>query len=392
MGRISTRTKVLAPLLGLPFLSLLSFSYAPSCTRTIDQGPDLTAPSEPTEPVSTATCICEGAIIGGMHPVPLSSPFFRDGLELLADTGHNNSCCLGLQPDTRINVMFSSKYSQYGHFLFNGIAPLWDKVRHLLDKKLVIHFYSADTRRLSLDYLHTYLSMFGEPHVHAAMELNRTRLLLVNPVLGLSSVSLDHYNFNANPGMWQGFRDFLFLGLDVMSPKKRLGEARITLIQRKENRRIIRLDELRVALETSILSVQTEKKIRMKVVDFEDLSPRDQAMAVADTDILIGAEGTGIMNGLFLPANSCIISVLPYGFKDLWPHRGKNFNALFTKLGTLFRQIHSLPVNNHSLELYRLAESYAPTDWNRDFLLRKQDVLVDHDELIRSVRLCLTKI
>jgi len=158
---------------------------------------------------------------------------------------------------------------------------------------------------------------------------------------------------------------------------------RITVIQRESNRKFLSLNATVAEMHTLLRNV-AEKSFTIRVVQFEGMTVDDQAAAVSETDVLIGADGTGIMNGIFLPENhrSCVITVLPYGVPELIPWKGENFASMFAKLGVGYHSIESSPVHN-SLETYQLAA--AKKDPIERWFMLKQDLNVSSLQLVSAI-------
>lgn len=362
-------------------------------------GPNATWPAQQNH-----FCICNGSATNIQNNISLSSPFFGVNYFSIL-SGGNHFCCDGLVPDHRKHVFFSVANLAYGHFVFNGVAPLWDKLRgerqllgtvtHDKESPLVLHLIAGKQNDSMLEqpYLREYLELFGgEVHLYSRESYLEQRFLLVNrPILGLANITLDHYNDASSSQLWRDFRDFLINGFPQLryryQPRNNKILRRITIIQRKENRKFRKLNATIVDMQR-LLQNETEWSFTIQVVEFENMSAVDQAGVMSQTDILIGADGTGIMNGIYLPGNySCVIAVLPFGARQLIPEKGKNFATLFAKLGMRYISLESSALRRKSLQIYRLAKSKA-TPLERWFML-KQNLNISAQQLVSAIQSCV---
>ncbi len=320
-------------------------------------------------------------------------------------SGGDHFCCDGLEPDTRRHVFVSVANLAYGHFVFNGMAPLWDKLRgeQLLvavddqQTSLVVHLIAGkpNDRMAKQPYILQYLEFFrGEIITYSRQSFRQQRLLLSRqPILGLANVTLDHYNEDASSELWRDFRDFLIDGFPLLRANYERKDddynvLHLTIIQRKANRQFLNLNATITEITTLMKNV-TDKSLTVRVVQFEGMPIEKQAVAMSETDILIGADGTGIMNGIYLPRkDSCVIAVLPYGVRELIPGKGRNFETLFTKLGMRFYSMESSAVNQ-SLEIYRLAKA-KKSEIERWFML-KQNLNITGQQLVSAIEFCLDR-
>jgi hypothetical protein len=404
---------------------------------------------------NTFICISNGTVTGQhRHAIRLSSPFFRDFLKLVpidddddSDSSSSSSGCAGLSWDGKTHVVISAKRgSQYGHLLLNAMAPLWDKLRrnglllpsshpqyshqpppHFHDDDnhhhhhplvssrddMVLHYFTKDERYLNATYIHKYLSLFaGTVIVAPASELPNLTLYARNPILGLSDITLDHYNYdNVDPELWRGFREFLMNGMMQMKTSsssipsqqpQQPQQLRVTFVQRLQSRRILNLDELVHAIQPEVVVVS---QVKVRVVSFEDMALEEQIQVMADTDILVGADGTNLINGiLYMPmsmktstttssnststSTSCVISILPFGVSRHIPNKGRNFRLIHEKLGGRYRTLDSLPVPGSIRLVERALQRERPQQ--RWFLL-KQDLVVDPDEFRTALQECVVQ-
>lgn len=332
-------------------------------------------------------CVCNGGTTLP-NPIRLSSPFFNDNISLTPNA--SASCCSEMVSDDITHVFFSVRYAQYGHFLLNGVAPLWDKLRtHLEGEQLFIHLFfprkEAASRRIEQAYLHRYMSLFSNKvSIQSEDALKSTSVLSRNTILGLSNITLDHYNYKADPALWKGFRSFLLNKL-MLVPLKNPSTVRVLLLQRKDNREFLNVTTI-ASSTRSALSKLTSKQVEISVILLEGKSVDEQATVMGNADILIAADGTGLINGIYMPINSCIISFLPFAVPRLIPGKGSNFNRLFQSLGTTYITHESLEVDESKDMVKRAEEKIIVLE--RWFLL-KQNIKVNQTQLHHSLQQCM---
>jgi hypothetical protein len=244
-----------------------------------------------------------------------------------------------------------------------------------------------DPRGNKRPYVQRYLSLFGAKtvHVDTRKEFQRKNYgVFFDPVLGLVNATLDHYNMHADDSvLWLSFRDFLIDGLGLtpsLAQKDNAGTLRLTVIQRKDDRKFLNL----TAIVDDVVA-RSNRPLRPNIVTFEGMTVDQQAAVMRKTDILVGADGTGLMNGIYLPDSSCIVSILPFGVAELIPGKGKNFEVLLSKLGMRYVVSNSLPVPE-SKKIYELALK-KETGGERYFML-KQNVNITSYQLASAIESC----
>ena len=164
----------------------------------------------------------------------------------------------------------------------------------------------------------------------------------------------------------------------MIVPLKNPSTVRVLLLQRKGTREFLNV--------TTIVSSTRSALGKISVILLEGKSVDEQATVMGDADILIGANGTGLINRIYMPINSCIISFLPFAAPRLIPGKGSNFNRLFQSLGTTCISHESLEVEE-SKDLVKWAEEKIIV-LERWFLLT-QNIKVNHTQLHHSLQQCM---
>ncbi len=194
-------------------------------------------------------------------------------------------CCLGQITDThRRHVFISVAFLQYGHYILNGLAPLWETwtrqrqqedASSTTDLPLVIHLIvgSATRDEMNQPYVRRYLSLFmaDEVHVYRPETFKQQTFLLKHPPqLGMVNATLDHYNFNADPNQWLGFWSFLRNGIlppnTMQTADSASFQLRITFVQRKLNRKFLNLNTTILEIKQLLLLKHSMRPIMQEVV------------------------------------------------------------------------------------------------------------------------------
>ena len=105
-----------------------------------------------------------------------------------------------------------------------------------------------------------------------------------------------------------------------ISPFKKFKEHRVGIISRKNRRRILNEDEL-----VSVIKPLAE----VDLLTFEKMTVKEQIEAMQQYTVLVGVNGAGLMNGLYLPSHSVAIQIVPYNCTVNW----KEFGAILEARG-----------------------------------------------------------
>ncbi|GLJ48837.1 hypothetical protein SUGI_1030010 [Cryptomeria japonica] len=268
-------------------------------------------------------------------------------------------------------------WPQYGHAMFNGVSLLWEIFSALfLDADHNIRLYAygdsidshnrqkAQENSLLFDMkrLGPLMRMFSGQPVRALANLlkqsDRHPVCFSYLVVGLSVAQLDHYNFHAPLKRWREFSSAVKSHFNVKDPprvnefnlervapqdalgprsnadkelgnmtaiswKDLPGRPRLTIVDRKSSRVIINVKDLqKIAVESGYFK-------SVYLVYPEEMSMEEQVRLMGVTDVLFGMDGTGLMNGIFLPEGGVVVHVRPFGCKEFLTGKGINFDRLF---------------------------------------------------------------
>lgn len=106
----------------------------------------------------------------------------------------------------------------------------------------------------------------------------------------------------SSPEVLHAYADFVKKSLGV-KPVNKAGKPKIGLIHREGRRKILNEEELVKSL-ASIAAVET--------VDFSQMSVKQQIEKVQQYSVLIGMNGAGLVNALYLPKGSVAVQLVPY--------------------------------------------------------------------------------
>ncbi len=105
-----------------------------------------------------------------------------------------------------------------------------------------------------------------------------------------------------------------------ISPFKTFKEHRVGIISRKNRRRILNEDEL-----VSVVKPFAE----VDLLTFEKMTVKEQIQSMQKYTVLVGVNGAGLMNGLYLPRYGVAVQIVPYNCTVNW----KEFGAILQARG-----------------------------------------------------------
>lgn len=155
-----------------------------------------------------------------------------------------------------------------------------------------------------------------------------------------------------------------------------LARPRLTIIDRRSNRRILNVENLQqTAMETGFF-----KTVQVSYLEEMDMASQIRLMAV--TDVLFGMDGTGLMNGLFMPEGGVVVHARPYGCSQALSGKGINFDRLWiSNPGRVIRyesgDLKSTVFPTDIREVAEVAFNLSTPYGYRGSFILKQDSIVD---------------
>lgn len=128
----------------------------------------------------------------------------------------------------------------------------------------------------------------------------------------------------------------------------------LTYINRTGSRRLVRGDEYFNHVAS------TYPHVKVQSIDMAGLPLQEQLEIVQGTDVLVGVHGAGLTHGMFLPPNSVMVELLPFGVN----HKG-------------FRNMASLM--DHEYFSLHASAAMAVNDWHRD------DVYIEEERFMETI-------
>ncbi len=245
---------------------------------------------------------------------------------------------------TRSSLIVKLVYwPKYGHTLFNVISNIYQTLNEMKVEFGHIRLYAAvddknalkNSNQQILDLGH-YASIFkalsNEPvyNYHALIKSSLSRTICFTNLIALGvSKRLDHYTPRIPLENWQRFSKWI-LNVFHLSTTARNSDASLvekqivlTMIERSQ-RKIINLAQLKTIAEKTY-----GHAIVVQIIDLADIPFSDQLRFMRNTTILLGIDGTGLMNSLFM-LNPCgvVIHIGTYMMRVLVPGKGGNFRPL----------------------------------------------------------------
>lgn len=294
-------------------------------------------------------------------------------------------------------------YPFYGHLLFNVHSNLMHTIksqRHQFGRVRIYgakdgknpHLLSLDKETELLQLSRFYPIMFGMLSVNQSVyswpfvlqqSLHRTsgggKLLTAHKprtfcfdevTLGMTS-EWDHYNYSTSASSWRQYRSAVeeFASLCNLSTgnsgTKNSNSCSATIISR-DSRSIVNEQAVANVLQSEFGCITT-------VVRLEKLHFLEQIRLMRQTTLLIGMDGTGLLNAAFMSPPAGVVSVMMYRLREITPHKGHNFRNLIEKMGLCWSDI----------EVKHANQSFVPIARN-PFNRTVDDLLVELNSL--SVR------
>ena len=141
------------------------------------------------------------------------------------------------------------------------------------------------------DFLETY-KIFKEKK---GIEIKK--LQFVNSKVEFESINGLHTK-QSEP-MFNDFKLFILNNYNIIQSSK--SKKNVTFVLRRESRKILNIEEIQNLL----------KNIDIKYIFLEDYSIREQLNIIANTDIMVGVHGAGLIWSIFMKNDSLLIEIYP---------------------------------------------------------------------------------
>ena len=308
-------------------------------------------------------------------------------------------------------IVFSIRgYPMFGHIIFNTLSSvlytMWsmnidagqgiiyatiDRRAPASKKELIAHRQKDRSELLETGKYSQFFNQLGKDGVvHNWMTLSKRSfeetICFRNISIG-HSMALDLFHMDSLASDWRRFANTMLTMLRVPLNPSRVSSSQcnVILISRK-NRKIVNEIELVSAAR------ETYPDCSFSIVDFEHLSFASQASLMHhNTSILIGIDGSGLLNALYLRPCSVVVRVLPAGGDLLtlaerqdYRGKGREFENIAVKVGakwlsySLMNFDASLIDRHHPISKQIEAMQKGNTTWEdmRTTLKQKFDVAV----------------
>uniref|UniRef100_A0A4Q8K6M3 U10-Liphistoxin-Lth1a_1 n=1 Tax=Liphistius thaleban TaxID=1905330 RepID=A0A4Q8K6M3_9ARAC len=215
-------------------------------------------------------------------------------------------------------TMYYFHGSNYFHLHYDTLIPLYvalhqQQLKHTQNKEVTLLPSVEATRGEGIDW-NTDAFMDYESYwmqmlmtvskSHRVLPLDR-RLTAINKTLCFKEAFFGTPRVNfSDSSLLHSYSNFMkkVLGVEnvALDTKKK---PKIGLIHRDGRRKILNEDQL-------IRSVESFATVEL--TDFSTLSVKEQIQKVQEYNVLIGMNGAGLINGLFLPKTSVAVQLVPY--------------------------------------------------------------------------------
>ncbi|GFR33942.1 hypothetical protein TNCT_597831 [Trichonephila clavata] len=109
----------------------------------------------------------------------------------------------------------------------------------------------------------------------------------------------------SSPDLLHSYADFVKKAFGIKPSKNmdKTGKPKVGLIHREGRRKILNEDELVKSLSSTV---------NLDILDFSRMSVKEQIQKVQQYSVLIGMNGAGLVNALYLPKTSVAVQLVPY--------------------------------------------------------------------------------
>jgi hypothetical protein len=203
-----------------------------------------------------------------------------------------------------------SYFPRYGHVMFNSHGNLVDTIwnSNFLDKNInrSVLLYAALDNDSNANKYSFYLQMKMFQQVfsalssekkirsyHALLRLSyQSKICFRDLTVGLTA-GLDHYNASVSTSQWLKYGQHVLklLGFSKKDsePFSTSNECTVTIVSRKQNRRITNENELADAIKHE----EGLELCKVQIVQFENYNLATQLRYIRNTTVLIGMDGSG---------------------------------------------------------------------------------------------------
>ncbi|XP_022243533.1 EGF domain-specific O-linked N-acetylglucosamine transferase-like [Limulus polyphemus] len=215
-------------------------------------------------------------------------------------------------------TMYYYHGSNYFHLHYDTVLPLYVALhcdsnnKELADEDIVILPAIELTRGQNIDwetkafmdpkmYWMDVLQLVTSPHKILPVDL---RLRAVNKTICFKEAFFGTPQVKfSDPTIIRGYRDFIKKRLSIKELDSGWIQPHVGIIHREGRRKILNEKELMRSVD---------KFSDVELIDFSKMSFQEQVNKVQDYDILVGINGAGLTNALYLPNHSVAIQLIPY--------------------------------------------------------------------------------
>lgn len=188
----------------------------------------------------------------------------------------------------------------------------------------------------SKDIFSPFKVLSADSSIHAFEHLNRVShyyaLCFSQLSVGLLG-GLDHYNFSSPPHEWEEYRESMasLFNISSMSTQQDSLEnpthCHIIFLTRKNNRRILNLAQL--------VNILHNYSCFIDLFQAESMTFQQQMRRFRNATMLIGVDGSGLLNAAFLRSCTSVLRIMPWGCSNAsianLAGKGNNFKQLALK-------------------------------------------------------------
>lgn len=273
-------------------------------------------------------------------------------------------------------------YPFYGHILLNVHSNLMHTIKsqgHQFGKVRIYgakdckhpHANSKDAESETFVLSGFYYQLFGMLSINHTVgswpfllkqsvlpDLNATKSFILPRTFCFAELTIgmtsewDHYNYSTSASSWHDYRialDEIMILNNVPHLSQKLSRhtgCNATLISRFARS---------IVNEQAVAKIlQNEFRCNTTIVRLEKLHFLEQVRLMRQTTLLLGMDGTGLLNAAFMSPPAGVISIMMYRLREINPHKGDNFRNLIEKMGLCWT----------SMEVKHANQSFVPVARN----------------------------